>query len=330
MSTIGANPTNSTLTACIVSNLVNTPSDLERVSRSLEHRLDLFGELLLLSTLAVLIGLVVEYWDPIHEFIEELGRPAAAFPWRRLKELVGGILITLGVAGELAFTYFAARIETALRINNAKIVGLLNNTAAEAEKKAAEATDRASQADLKRVELENRIADIFGPRRLTAEQSARITGKLAALRGVKIDVYALAVDNPYTLGDSSDSLNIASVVLRILSAAHIDAEGWLLESCNGGGASNVVVCVRPDKSASQLAVDRKIASQVIKAFRPEIGTSPEIGDSPPLFCTNFSDLDKSRPNKGQHDAAISITIGRKINPLLTREMLEPVDGQKKP
>jgi len=191
--------------------------------------------------------------------------------------------------------------------------------------KAGEANDRAAQADLKRVKLENRIADIFGPRQLTLAQSARIAKKLSGLKGTKIDVYAFAVGNPYTPNESLDSSNIALAVVKTLRDAHIDAEGWILGSCNGSGASNIVINVTGDSSD-----DQKIASKLIDAFRPEIGTYPEISGSPPSACTKFSDLDGARPNRRKHDATISITIGRKISPLLTPEMLEPVDEPENP
>lgn len=196
---------------------------------------------------------------------------------------------------------------------------------AKTQASAATANEHASQADLKRLELENRIVDIFGPRQLTLAQSSRIAKKLAGLKDTKIDVYAFAVDNPYTPNESKDSSNVALAVVKTLRDAHIDAEGWLLSSCNGSAASNLVVSVTGNSSD-----DRKIASKLIDAFRPEIGTYPEIGDSPPSACTKFSDLDGTRSNKRKHDATISITIGRKISPLLTREMLEPVDEPKNP
>ena len=192
---------------------------------------------------------------------------------------------------------------------------------------AASAIDRASQADLKRAELESKMVDIFGPRQLTPAQSARIAGKLAGLKGTKIDVYVLAVGEPYTVDDSKDSENIGRTVIRTLrgAPAFMDAEGWLLEDCHGAGASNVVVSVRLPGSDT----DREIATRLIKSLQSEIGTYPEISDQSPS-CTQFSDLEKSVPNKRKHDAAISITIGRKINPLLTRDMLEPDDGPNNP
>jgi len=105
----------------------------------------------------------------------------------------------------------------------------------------------------------------------------------------------------------------------------MDAEGWLLEDCHGSSASNVVVSVRQPSTDA----DRTIALRVLKALQSEIGTDPEISDYPP-YCAKYSDLEKSRPNKRKHDATISITIGRKISPLLTREMLEPTEERGKP
>jgi hypothetical protein len=183
------------------------------------------------------------------------------------------------------------------------------------------------EANDRRVKLESRIVDIFGPRQLTLEQSARIAGRLAGLRDTKIDVYVLAVGNPYSADDSRDSADIGRNIVHTLrqGPAFIDAEGWLLEDCHGAGAYSVVVGVGLPGSDA----DRNTAKRVLEALQPEIGTYSEISEQPPS-CAKFSNLDKERPNRRNHDAPISITIGRKINPLLTREMLEPVDVEAKP
>jgi hypothetical protein len=52
------------------------PSALESVSRNLESSLDCWEWLLLGSTLVVVVGLIVEYWEPVSEFgtsIDPLG-----------------------------------------------------------------------------------------------------------------------------------------------------------------------------------------------------------------------------------------------------------------
>jgi len=186
---------------------------------------------------------------------------------------------------------------------------------------------RIQEADLKRVALANRILDIFGPRQLTAEQSARIVARLADLKGVKIDVYVYGVDNPYVISDFEDSRKIGVEVLRILKRAHMNATGWILKDCHGSWATGLVIATTGDD-----AEDTRIGSQVIKALQGETGTDPNVEKFlfPPNWCTTASDLDESAPNKRQHDAKISIIVGRKFTPILTREMLEPEDEQKKP
>ncbi len=84
------------------------PSALESVSKSLESRLDFWGVLLLVATCLVVAGLILEYWHEVADFFSEVQRPAAAFPWARAREMLGAILVTVGVAGELLFTFEAS------------------------------------------------------------------------------------------------------------------------------------------------------------------------------------------------------------------------------
>jgi hypothetical protein len=122
------------------------PLGLESTSRRLECSLDRSGWWILASTFFVVLGLVIEYWEPVAEFIDEWGRPAAAFPWRRFVELSGGILVTIGVAGELGFTYRASRTETKLRENNHKIEESLNASTQDAALAAKRAWASANEA----------------------------------------------------------------------------------------------------------------------------------------------------------------------------------------
>jgi hypothetical protein len=238
--------------------------------------------------------------------------------------LVGWLLVVVGVMGEGIFEglqYFTERQSQTLN----------DILLADAQERAGEANERAAKADEKRVALENRIADIFGPRQLTPEQESRIAAKLTGLKGVQVDVEVLAVGNPYTAGDAEDSLKIGHSVVRILSSAptSMDAEGWLLDDCQDSAASNLVVIVRPDLAGKKLQAEDEIGLKIIKAFAPEIGTDPRVEKWPPT-CFKFSYLDRSKPNERPQGAtAISIVIGRKVNPLLTREMLEPSEKPKR-
>jgi len=122
-------------------------SALERVSKALEKSLDLWGLLLLGATAVVVFGLVIEYWHDAKEFWTIVHWPMAAFPLDKFKTLLGGILVTLGVAGELLFTYKASRVETDLRNNSHRIEALLTRQSGDAKDSAQKAQDSATIAE---------------------------------------------------------------------------------------------------------------------------------------------------------------------------------------
>lgn len=194
------------------------PSALESVSRSLESSLDCWGWLILASTAVVVLGLVIEYWEPVHEFIEEWRRPAAAFPWRRFWGLAGGILVTVGVAGELGFTYKASRVETNLRANNHQIEILLNQGVSGALQKAAEATGRAAANDLaaQRLKAENlQLEAIIAPRSLTLDQQKQIADALGKFRnhGVLVKSYGTDGEGAALAGQIIAPLQAAGIIV---------------------------------------------------------------------------------------------------------------------
>jgi hypothetical protein len=94
----------------------------------------------------VVLGLLLEYWEPVRDFIAERRKSATALPWKNLMELAGGFLITVGVAGELGFAYKASRVETKLRENNHQIEQLLNKEAGDAKTSAEDAAVASSSA----------------------------------------------------------------------------------------------------------------------------------------------------------------------------------------
>jgi len=154
----------------------------------------------LAATLLVVVGLVLEYWHEIKEFWEHVRWPMAAFPWGKLVAISGGILVTLGVAGELFFTYQASRVETKLRENNHRIEVLLNKEAGDAwnaaesakatakgfesqiagaNARAAEANRIAEEERLARARIEARVAW----RHLTKEQQSAMAEHLKRFSG---------------------------------------------------------------------------------------------------------------------------------------------------
>jgi hypothetical protein len=189
-----------------------------------------------------------------------------------------------------------------------------------------ELQSQVATADSKRIDLQTRILDIFGPRQLTPEQSAQALKGLAGLKGEKVDVYVFKLGIPYNRTDFSNDSNLGIAFVHTLRLAGLDAEGWVLESCQEpSAASNLVVGVIGNDPN-----DKRTAGQILKALPTEIGVWPEIEDNFfPVTCAKFSSLDPSTPNKRPYDAKISIAIGKKIQPILTREMLEPADEGKK-
>jgi hypothetical protein len=169
------------------------------------------------------LGLVIEYWEPVHEFIEEWRRPAAAFPWRKVWGLAGGILVTVGVAGELGFTYKAYRVETNLRANSHQIELLLNQGTSGALQKAAEANARASANDLAAQQLKAdnlRLEAIIAPRSLSLDQQKRIADACGKFAGHAVRVGSYGMDGEGTV--------LATQIMSALQSAHIllsDARG---------------------------------------------------------------------------------------------------------
>src|SRR5712671_6947551 len=97
-------------------------ADLEKSLDSLEH-------LLHVATGLVVLGLILEYPQVIRDAITELRK---VWSWKPLCDIAGGILITVGVAGELGIQFVAGKKETALRKANDAIFARLNAETAEA------------------------------------------------------------------------------------------------------------------------------------------------------------------------------------------------------
>jgi hypothetical protein len=124
-----------------------------------EQALDSVESRLFIATFRVVVGLVLEYWHPIAEFIVSY-RKRPPFPWKKLQEIIGGVLITAGVFGELAFQHRASHIETDIRSTSHQVEGLLN---AQAEH------ERTARLDLE----EDIPLGFWNSRRLTSSERLR-------------------------------------------------------------------------------------------------------------------------------------------------------------
>jgi uncharacterized membrane protein YczE len=82
-------------------------SALERNITNLETSLDSLEFWLSVMTFLVVGGLILEYWHEIPEELEKL-KEAKKWLWKPICVIIGAILITIGVAGELAVQFLAS------------------------------------------------------------------------------------------------------------------------------------------------------------------------------------------------------------------------------
>lgn len=162
--------------------------------KALETSLDSLDGWITAATLLVVIGLIIEYWHPLTELIDSIkNRPP--FPWKQLQEIAGGILVTVGVAGELAFQFKATRVQSQFR-----------------------SMDHFMQAD---AELETfRLRMLLGPRFLFPEQIKRLVARLSKLP--KIPILFVAYANA-TKEEFAETNTFAIALRHIFQQAGIDA-----------------------------------------------------------------------------------------------------------
>lgn len=155
-------------------------SKLENSLKPLEGSFDRVENLLLGFTILVVVGLVVEYWDDIREFRHGLWerrtgltRVSHADPlWRSARAVIGGVLVTIGVAGELLEEFNAAHVEIKLRDVNGRIDALLELEASTAARQAAIAARSAADLGVKVDKLPDFVA----------QKEAEITDDIASFQ----------------------------------------------------------------------------------------------------------------------------------------------------
>ena len=200
---------------------------LETAIKALEKSLDSLGVWLAVWTALVVVGLIVEFAEDLRELITE--RP---FKWRLLRTMVGGLLITIGVAGELFIQFRASKVETEIRTDSQQVEALLNKQAADANKEAADARNEAGNAikqaaqatrdasvarrDAESFQLEIakaneraaeanwkteeeklarlKIEESLAPRRISGEQTSRLAKDLKPLNGQKVNLLFISGD----------------------------------------------------------------------------------------------------------------------------------------
>ncbi len=111
---------------------------LESVVKSLEASRESIEVWLKVSTFLVVVGLFVEYWHPTVDLIN-LIKQKPPFPWKKCLEMTGGVIVIVGVFGELLFQSRASKVESTIRSDSYQIEGSLNREAGDARREASTA-----------------------------------------------------------------------------------------------------------------------------------------------------------------------------------------------
>jgi hypothetical protein len=165
--------------------------------------------LLLLATIAVVVGVVLEAWEIFHDVREEIDhnrgitrtRPLTlsgeGIPviehrrtWMKTLGAVGWIFIVLGVAGEFEFDSMISDFDNGIRLIDDSLLKQARSESADSNISAALATEEAARADARTLrEIDARLAlekqvKIQGPRwRLLDEAKPTLINDLKPYRG---------------------------------------------------------------------------------------------------------------------------------------------------
>jgi hypothetical protein len=261
---------------------------------SLESSSDSLSCWLTVFTVLVVIGLIVEYWHDAVELLKK--RPIEK---KLVHTIVGGTLITLGVAGELAVQYAAAGIEAKLRAVNHRVEAALLNAASDSNARAkgferdiASANSAASLANERAGALEKEAADLrvkavdaetallklrqrIQSRHLTPAQRKAITEHLSDKPGGRIGITCAG-------GRGSESCDFSEGFKEALMAA-----GWRVDSASSRLPHGVTIVRRSPKPLPREAPLRAALEAAGFTVNVEQGENALdwiellIGDKPP-------------------------------------------------
>ena len=148
-----------------------TPADIPDLKvkiETLERSLSNLDSWMLVMIALVVLGLILEYWHELpaaYRKMQRLRNMGKKYPTAPILVIAGGILLVVGVSGELVVHYCASTKESNLRTANNSIFSILSNEAAqnvletEALKlQVAAANERAEGEKLERARLEQKVA----------------------------------------------------------------------------------------------------------------------------------------------------------------------------
>jgi hypothetical protein len=205
--------------------------------------------------------------------------------------LAGGILVAIGVAGELGIDFKAAAVEGELRNANRSLAGLLNTEIARLRLETAKANERSA-----------RLQSLMGPRTLTEEQQQIIVARLSKFPHTEVDLFVFEGDE----WTRFESLAFASLLSSVMDKARFETRVLWGAPCNIlRPLVGITVLAKPEASPQE----RTIANEIREALGDSVDLAYFPQDAPD--CIAFSSgLERNKPPRG-HAANIKIIIGSK-------------------
>jgi len=228
---------------------------------SLDRAVDRLSRWLEFWTFIVAAGLIVEYAPDIIDAFRK--RHAPSLP------VVGGIVITIGVVGELWIGLRSATRAIRLREVNDALIAEANERAATAEQRAAEANRAAEQERLERVKLEAKIA----PRFLSREEREVLSSRIRSAQVKLVDLFLY--------GSTPEIVRLSRQLAEALTSANWNVQVWNVygNAAVAGIAISVVDTADPNTSASAelllTALDEAGLDVITRTWLDREGSKPQ-------------------------------------------------------
>jgi hypothetical protein len=173
---------------------------LERRRNTLKSSVRFLGSWLIIAIVGVVVGLGIELYKPIVTLY-------AKFDLGTLVELIGVVLVTLGVAGELAVEWATHRRERELLRIDAVVER-------EDKRQLAELNLLAEQEQLSRLKIENRLVRLTVRRELDESEMKALEERLLPLAGQRFAITVAPTDDAATVEPQLFSWQLAELLRR--------------------------------------------------------------------------------------------------------------------
>src|ERR1035437_5789154 len=260
-------------------------STFESAIKALEIRSDSLDSWLKFWIILVVVGVVVEVVVVIREYFHArseyrrgwIRSPSKPTLWDLGLGLAGGVLVAIGVAGELGVDFKAAAVEGELRNANRSLVGLLNTDITRLRLETAKANERTA-----------RLQSLMGPRTLTEEQQQLIAARLSKFPHTEVDLFVFEGDE----WTRFESLAFASLLSSVMDKARFETRVLWGSHCNVlQPLVGITVLAKPEARTQE----RTIANEIRETLGGSVDLAYFPQDAPD--CVMFS-TDAGKPLRG--------------------------------